>query len=107
MADLYMTINPNDAHSPIVCKFAGEKISISLKDPEKPTEKILGRKRHLLLAQDPYAAVLYSHCLMQAFLSALLGYGNENGKPGLLGHVAAYHFNPEEQNRGSLHYHGL
>lgn len=35
-----------------------------------------------------------------------LRYGSD-GKLGVLGDVHGYHFNPEEQNRGSLHYHGI
>ena len=33
-------------------------------------------------------------------------FGSE-GKFGVLGDVLGFHFNPEEQNRGSLHYHGM
>ena len=36
----------------------------------------------------------------------MLSFGS-GGKLGVLGDVLAFHFNPEEQNRGSLHYHGM
>lgn len=114
--DLFVTINPNDTHAPLMCKFAGENIRIGENDPDVPEGKFSddgnglpsGKRRRQLLARDPLAAVLYSHFVMQAFLKALAGFDAENAQQhGIFGRIAAYHFNPEEQGRGSLHYHGM
>ena len=65
------------------------------------------KQRAKLLAQDSFAAVQFSHAIMRAFIQALLGVSQQRSSLGVLGDVLAYHFNPEEQNRGSLHYHGF
>src|SRR6185312_9445155 len=61
-----------------------------------------------VLAKDPFAAALFSHSIMRAINYALLGIEHAQGEEvGIFGKVEAVHWNSEEQNRGSLHWHGL
>jgi hypothetical protein len=103
LPDFFITINPMDVNSTIVCHLAGVDIDIGIKSPEFPANTPKGRHRKVLVARDPHAAVLYSYTLMEAFINALVGFENDTG---VLGPVEWYHFNPEEQGRGALHYHG-
>lgn len=117
--DLFVTVNPNDKHAPLMCKLAGQKIKIGLEDPDVPDRARLvskdpgsikwpsGNARAQLLAEKPLAAAQYAHIVMQAFFKALVGFDPETGqRKGVFGRVAYYHFNSEEQGRGSLHFHG-
>jgi len=107
IADLFITVNPTDVHAPIVCHFAGQCVPLlNLDDPDMPKNIASALERKKIVCSDAMAAVQFSHAVMSAFNKSLLGYGSE-GKLGILGDVSGFHFNPEEQNRGSLHYHGL
>ena len=110
LPSFFITVNPEDKHSPLVCHFNGKTpLALSLDDPDSPDGVPSAIDRLHLIANDPLAAVQFSSHLMDAFIAALLGFAREetDKKLGVLGDVKAYHFNDEEQNRGSLHYHGF
>ena len=73
---------------------------------KRPINLMSAKQRAKLLAHS-FAAVQFSHAIMRAFIQALLGVSLQHSSLGVLGDVLAYHFNDEEQGRGSLHYHGL
>jgi len=107
-ADFFMTVNPNDENSALLLHFAGETIALDLEDPDKPLDAPSAAQRRAILGRDPFAAALFSHTLMRAVNFALLGVDHQEGEEvGLFGKVEAVHWNSEEQNRGSLHWHGL
>lgn len=62
-------------------------------------------QRRQMVLQDSFASGKYSHVLLQSFISALLGW--QHADLGIFGDIEAYHFNGEEQGRGSIHWHGL
>src|SRR6185312_5258274 len=102
------TINPEDENAPLLLYLAGEKIKLDLTDPDAPEDSLTSKQRRIVLSKDPFAAAEFSHTLMEAVVRILLGFNSDHEQPlGLLGRVRAYHFNTEEQKRGSLHYHGL
>ena len=112
MPDFFITINPEDRHAPLVCHFGQRNVNLKLSDPDKPGPGFLScRDRKRLVANDSLAAAKFSHTLMQAFIRSLLGFDpnhpNQPSTVGVLGDVKAHHFNPETQNRGSLHFHGM
>jgi len=107
IADLFITVNPTDVHAPIVCHFADQHVPLlNLDDPDMPKNIASALQRKKIVCSDAMAAVQFSHAVMCAFNKSLLGYGS-GGKLGVLGDASGFHFNPEEQNRGSLHYHGM
>jgi len=106
--DLFVTVNPEDENAALLLHLAGHSVKLELSDPDTPTDVPSSTFRRMVLARDPMAGALYSHSIMNAVISALLGLGNDGEEEtGLFGKVAACHFNSEEQNRGSLHWHGL
>ena len=112
MPDFFITINPEDRHSPLVCHFAGHSLQLRLSDPAFPDGLPTCKERKRLIANDSLSAVHISHTLLRAFIQSLLGVPPPGSPPsaqplGVLGDVIGYHFNPEEQGRGSLHYHGM
>ena len=111
LPDLFVTVNPEDRHSPLVVYYQGKhRVKLGLDDPDMPAvPSALDRFR--IVVNDPLAAAQFSARVMQAFIDTLLGFSVQKPAPsrplGVFGDVQAYHFNDEEQNRGSLHYHGL
>ena len=105
--DIYVTVNPEDENSSLLLHLAGEVVNLELDDPDTPANLPSNDMRRRILARDPLAGALYSHSIMAAVNYALLGVGNDGEDLGVFGKVAAYHWNSEEQNRGSLHWHGM
>ena len=104
--DLFMTLNPCDVHSPLLCSLAGIKLKLFEKEglyENLPT----AAQRALLAARHPYEAARFAYAMVQAFCRALLGFGSSDDAPlGIFGKVEAYYLVPEEQGRGALHFHG-
>ena len=112
LPDLFVTVNPEDRHSPLVVHFHGRHVPLSLDDPDMPTGMSSAFDRFRIVVNDPLAAVQFSAHVMDSFIAALLGFNDaepsaSSKRLGVFGDVLAYHFNDEEQGRGSLHYHGL
>lgn len=113
LPDLFITVNPEDRHAPLVVHFNGKhKVALGLDDPDMPDNLPRAFDRFRLVVNDGLAAVQFSATVMDAFIATLLGFAKRPDDAykepvGLFGDVRAYHFNDEEQGRGSLHYHGL
>jgi len=110
LPDLFVTVNPEDRHSVLVVHFHGRNsLALSLDDPDLPGDIPAALQRFQIVSNDPLAAAQFSAHTMDSFISALLGFMRDKPgeKLGVLGDVKCYHFDDEEQLRGSLHYHGL
>jgi hypothetical protein len=105
---LWLTINPDDLHNPIVQVLAGEDINLDhfdrLSGPNKET-------RALNTAKDPFAAAQFFHFIITTLLETLV---NVKATPfkvtsgqGIFGIIRAYYAAVEAQNRGTLHSHML
>jgi hypothetical protein len=106
--DLFVTVNPGDFNAPLCLSYCGLDLRPALNGKtwdQLPSVKV----RRLLAVQNPVACAQYSHALMEAFLSALVGFGSsDDSQLGIFGEkVVSYHFNSEEQARGTLHWHGF
>src|ERR1035438_10083434 len=64
MPDFFITVNPEDRHSPLVCHYAGVSVSLKLTDHDLPPGLPTCKERKRILANDPLAAVHFSHTLM-------------------------------------------
>jgi len=108
----FITINPADVSSPLMCYFAGADVKISLTDPDNPAMPTLAYRAHLV-ARDPVASARFFHRTICAFIQFLVGYDPEllakveTERFGVLGDVIAYYCSTESQNRGTPHMHGL
>ena len=72
--DLFITVNPNDIHAPLVCHFAGQNVPLmGLNDPDLPENLASCLQRKRLVCSDAMAAVHFSHSIMRAFIKSLLG----------------------------------
>ena len=104
--DLFVTVNPCDVHSPLLCSVAGVKLKLFEKTGlygNLPNAS----QRAILAAQHPYEAARFAYAMLQAFCRALLGFGSPDDAPlGVFGKVQGYYLVPEEQGRGALHFHG-
>jgi hypothetical protein len=108
LPDLWLTVNPGDVHSPLVLRLAGLPLNLDAKTgfwQDFPSRI----KRQLLAVRNPVAVTLYCNMLMQAIVEGLFGFGRKDksthnifGEP-----VRSYSFHSEEQDRGTLHYHGF
>lgn len=103
----FLTVNPNDHNSVLVLNFHGMNISFDVDSPTGFSQIPSYRKRRSIVCRDPLASARYSHAIINAFVTALLGWQSESSTLGIFGDVSAFHFNSEEQNRGSIHWHGL
>lgn len=106
---IWLTINPNDVHDPIVQVLIGEEVDLDMFDPSQT--RLDARKRMQNIANDPYGVAQYFHLVMDALLSELVGVhvfsGGVQSEMGIFGLVKAYFGAVEEQNRGALHAHLL
>ena len=104
--DLFVTVNPCDVHSPLLCTLAGVKLKL-FENTGLYGNLPTATQRALLAAQHPYEAARFAYAILQAFCRALLGFGSPDDAPlGVFGKVQAYYLVPEEQGRGALHFHG-
>jgi hypothetical protein len=103
---LWITINPNDLHDPIVQVLLGENIDM---DNFLATAGPDRQQRAENIAKDPYACAEFFHFLITLILEKLFGIkacGRKvNTTMGILGRVSAYYGVVEAQGRGSLHLH--
>ncbi len=107
LPDLFLTVNPGDANAPLFLRLAGETLE---EGADALWKSFPDKQRRLLLAtRNPVAATIYANCLMNAFLTGLLGYTTDGtARASVLGEqISAYSFHVEEQGRGTLHYHGF
>jgi hypothetical protein len=105
--DFFITLNPCDLHSPLLCTMAGVKLKL-FEDAGLYGHLPDAAQRALLVARHPYEAARFAYAVLDAFCKALLGFGSSDGAPlGIFGKVRAYYLVPEEQLRGSLHFHGV
>jgi hypothetical protein len=113
LPDFFVTITPDDHNSPLVINFHGkQRLSLKLTDPDLPDNVPGTAERLRVWCNDPFAAAQFASIVMNAFISALLGFDREvpagqMQKRGVIGDVRAYDFIDEEQNRGTLHWHGM
>ncbi|EUC58245.1 ATP-dependent DNA helicase pif1, putative [Rhizoctonia solani AG-3 Rhs1AP] len=103
---LWVTINPNDLHDPVVQVLAGQKIDmddfVSTMGPDR-------QQRAENITKDPYASAQYFHYIINLVLEQLFGISVHGRKAdtsmGILGRLSAYYGVVEAQGRGSLHVH--
>lgn len=106
---IWLTINPNDNHDPIMQFLAGENIDLEnfnntfiRDDPSKRLKNIV---------DNPYAATKFFQAVINAILVYLMGVRGKRGSiqttGGIFGDVDAYFGVVEAQGRGSLHVHFL
>ena len=105
---IWITINPNDLHDPLVQIFAGEKFDM---DNFNPTAGPDADARARNVSSDPYAAAKFFKTIVNLLLSKGFGidvtpYTTTNRR-GILGRVRAYFGVVEAQGRGTLHLHML
>jgi hypothetical protein len=112
---VWITFTPNDIHSRIMFKFAGEKIDLS---QELPCMKTSSYRRKLLVTH-PAASAMFFHTVVKAFIESMLGYNTKCTKGlipgpimmddgilgGILGPLDAFYGAVEQQGRLSLHLH--
>lgn len=105
---VWITINPNDLHDPLVQIFAGEKFDM---DDFNPTAGPDADARSRNVANDPYAAAKYFKTIIDLLLTKMFGVDvtsyTTTSRPGILGRVKAYFGVVEAQGRGTLHLHML
>lgn len=105
---LWITINPDDLHDPIVQVFAGENIDL---DKFLATLGPAKDQRARNVAEDPFAAAKFFHFIIRAIIETLFGVKSSHHKTtstvGIFGYVAAYFGTVESQGRGTLHLHML
>ena len=105
---LYITLNPNAAHSPIFqVMFGDETVDLSKRFPVL----VFARERALRLAKDPVAgADFFNFCIIATF-RYLFGwdYDKRESTPsgGILGKLEAFYGSSEFTERGMLHGHFL
>lgn len=102
MPAFFVTLNPTDVHSPLVCFLAGEKIDV---DQTLPDNMPNVRKRAQIVAENPVEVAEYFHIVIEAFFTYILRYGDPKG--GAFGIPSAYYSCMEEQGKGTLHIHIL
>lgn len=104
--NLWITINPNDLHDPLVQVLAGEQIDMDNFNRRFGPD---AKKRARNVAFDPYAAAKYFNMTVNLVLEELFGIkrgqGRVTSEMGLLGKLSAYYGIVEAQGRGSLHLH--
>jgi hypothetical protein len=109
LPDLWVTINPGDVHSPLMLRLAGVELKMNDKGFWEDFPQLV--KRRLAAIRNPVAVVLYANQLMSAFVEALLGFdeaAHSRSGPGVFGEpIRTYSWHQEEQNRGTLHWHGF
>ena len=96
----YLTINPNDVHSPLILKIGGIDFS----------NDVLGDKyvfRLKFLKENPVIQSIYFDLIIRHFVKFLLRYKNNTIRQGILGELEAYYGCVETADRGSLHSHFL
>jgi len=106
---LWVTINPNDLHDPIVQVRAGNE-DIDM-DHFDPTAGPNADERASNVAKDPFAAASFFKLIMDIILREVIGVRRSRFKvesfPGIFGRVSAYFGVVEAQGRGTLHLHLL
>ena len=100
MPAFFITLNPADIHSPIVCFLSGEDIDLNSEITQNLPSS---RNRAQLVAENPVAAAQYFRIVIKAFISCIMRYKKVDG--GIFGDVSGYYGCVEEQGRGTLHLH--
>jgi hypothetical protein len=106
MPSFYITVNPADAHNPIVKFLAGENIDIDrMLEDEIPKYW----EQSCLISSNPAVGAEFFNLYLKAFIRTILGCEETvpNRNEGLLGVVKAHYGCVEAQGRGSLHCHML
>ena len=104
MPSFYVTINPADAHNPIVKFLAGAEIDIdNMLDNDVPKYW----EQSILISSNPCIGATFFNRYLKAFITAVLGYKEGEPNEGVLGVVKAHYGCVEAQGRGSLHCHML
>ncbi|KDQ09731.1 hypothetical protein BOTBODRAFT_116777, partial [Botryobasidium botryosum FD-172 SS1] len=93
---IFLTMNPNAAHSPIFQVMVGDKeVDLKARFPQL----VEATERAIRLARDPVAAADFFEFSIRMFLTHLLGWDFSKGKSssqgGVLGHIRAFHGNYE------------
>ncbi len=101
MPAFWVTLNPADVHSPIVCFLAGYDIDLDAQFPNVPSS----HERARIAAEHPVECARFFDIIVRAFIDCILRYNKSGG--GVLGNVSAFYGCPEEQGRGALHLHML
>jgi hypothetical protein len=112
LPDFFVTITPDDHHAPLVIHFNGKHVvKLKLSDSDLPVGLPSASERLRIWCNDPLAAAQFASLVMDAFIAALLGFSSSKDKLkrklGVMGDVKAFDFIDEEQNRGTLHWHGM
>ena len=106
MPSFYVTINPADAHNPIVKFLAGEDIDLDdMLQDQIPNYW----EQAVLLSTNPTIGARFFNQYLKAFVRTVLGHGEDGTSKhdGVLGTVKAHYGCVEAQGRGSLHCHML
>ena len=106
MPSFYITINPADAHNPIVKFLAGADIDI---DSLLPDDVPSYWDQSKIIAANPVIGANFFNTYLKAFIKTVLGVKGDslNEVGGILGTVKAHYGCVEAQGRGSLHCHML
>ncbi|KAJ3516563.1 hypothetical protein NMY22_g14178 [Coprinellus aureogranulatus] len=108
LSHIFLTFNPNAAHSPIFQVMYGDKtVDLNARFPTMPPSS----ERAKRLAQDPVAAADFFDFSFKCLFEHLLGWDFSKGrsKPsgGILGHLRAFYGTTELTERGGIHGHIL
>jgi hypothetical protein len=105
---IFLTLNPNAAHSPIFQVMYGNK-SVDLS--EHFPHVLPGRECAMRLAHDPIVAANFYEFSFKCLFQHLLGWDFKNEcsieSGGILGHLRAFYGTTEFTERGALHGHFL
>ncbi|KAL0061425.1 hypothetical protein AAF712_011719 [Marasmius tenuissimus] len=92
LPSFFLTVNPADVHNPIVRVLAGEELSM---EDLCSRNFASGWVQPSEISTNPFTGAKFFHFMMDAFLKAILGYGESDG--GVLGEVDAYYGMVEAQ----------
>ncbi|KAI0263900.1 hypothetical protein BC834DRAFT_826866 [Gloeopeniophorella convolvens] len=108
VCDVWLTINPDDLHDPIVQVFAGGDVDLDRFDSSLGPSK---ERRAHVVASDPFAATKFFNFLISNMLETLVGIRSTPfaawSTPGVFGKATAYISIVECQGHGTLHLHSL
>lgn len=102
---IFFTLNPADAHNPLVSLMAGKDINVDALF-RNPDSSFTSFDRAKSLADNPVAGAEFFKLMVDQFTKVFLGV-HRSGKRGVFGRLKFYYGVVEAQNRGSLHLHIL